>query len=202
MSTWKSGVSFFSLETDFTGFPEPSVSLTERIVPCLTSKQTDTNALGTYGGVGDSHKGETFGRGLQKTDDMGVVSFTTIFPGHYTGRAQHIHVGVHIAGTKPDEEDGNDSVSNNAVALCAQIFFDQELATKSRKIAPYNENQQGFTENVDDGFLRQEAAGKFDPFVSWAYLGDDISDGLLAWITVGANMTEHRELVVAATRDG
>lgn len=135
---------------------------------------------------------------------MGVVSFDTIFPGHYTGRAQHIHVGVHVAGTKPNDSDSDpeESVSNNVVSLCAQIFFDQELASSSRQVPPYSQNKQPFTNNADDGFLAQEAAGHFDPFVSWAYLGDDISDGLLAWVTVGANMTEHRNLVVAASRDG
>jgi protocatechuate 3,4-dioxygenase beta subunit len=39
----------------------------------------------------DSNLDATFLRGLQKTDDEGVAQFQTIFPGHYTGRATHIH---------------------------------------------------------------------------------------------------------------
>lgn len=36
----------------------------------------------------------TFLRGIQQSDDDGVVKFETLFPGHYTGRATHIH-GIH-----------------------------------------------------------------------------------------------------------
>lgn len=161
--------------------------------------------MGVYSATDDRPKNETFGRGLQKTDAMGVVEFDTIVPGHYFGRAQHIHVGVHVPGTKPsDPSSSSPSVSDNAVSLCAQLFFDQDLADRTRKIAPYSGNKQPFTTNADDDFLKLEAAGRFDPFVSWVYLGegDDLADGLLAWVTVGANMTEHRKLDVSATREG
>jgi protocatechuate 3,4-dioxygenase beta subunit len=33
----------------------------------------------------------TFLRGIQPSNDEGVVQFESIFPGHYTGRATHIH---------------------------------------------------------------------------------------------------------------
>lgn len=54
------------------------------------------NSTGVYGGVvangnGNSNDAsnlnKTFLRGLQKSDQDGVVSFDTTFPGHYTGRA-------------------------------------------------------------------------------------------------------------------
>lgn len=35
-------------------------------------------------------KGTTL-RGVQPTDDHGVASFDSLFPGHYQGRATHIH---------------------------------------------------------------------------------------------------------------
>jgi protocatechuate 3,4-dioxygenase beta subunit len=38
-----------------------------------------------------------FLRGRQTTDDNGLVSFTSIFPGWYEGRATHIHVHVYNA---------------------------------------------------------------------------------------------------------
>ena len=43
-----------------------------------------------YGSLTSSH----FLRGLQTTDANGLVSFATIFPGWYSGRAIHIHVHV------------------------------------------------------------------------------------------------------------
>jgi hypothetical protein len=34
-----------------------------------------------------------------------------------------------------------------------------------------------------------QAENDYDPFPEFMYLGDDISDGLLAWIQVGINVT-------------
>jgi protocatechuate 3,4-dioxygenase beta subunit len=39
-----------------------------------------------------------FLRGRQVTDANGLVQFTSIFPGWYSGRAPHIHVHVYSAG--------------------------------------------------------------------------------------------------------
>ncbi|KAI1339972.1 aromatic compound dioxygenase [Xylariaceae sp. FL0016] len=155
-----------------------------------------SNATGTYGGTGSEH-GKTFCRGLQKTDSMGVASFDTIFPGHYGGRAPHIHVAVHTSDTVK-KTDG--SVHHHAVSMNAQVFFDQGLIGEVETVSPYSTNHQPFTKNDDDGFLMQEAAAAFDPFVAFLKLSANPYDGLLAWITLGANMTEHRDLSVADTR--
>ena len=40
----------------------------------------------------------TFMRGVQLTNANGLVRFTTVYPGWYSGRAVHIHVKVHIGG--------------------------------------------------------------------------------------------------------
>jgi protocatechuate 3,4-dioxygenase beta subunit len=51
-----------------------------------------------YEGQGDKQNlstvGKKFLRGTQFTDDKGAVSFKTIYPGWYTGRATHIHFKV------------------------------------------------------------------------------------------------------------
>ena len=49
-----------------------------------------------YGSLTSSH----FLRGRQTTDANGLVSFATIFPGWYSGRAVHIHVHVYNASGK------------------------------------------------------------------------------------------------------
>ncbi|KAI5920402.1 aromatic compound dioxygenase [Camillea tinctor] len=154
------------------------------------------NALGTYSGTGSEH-GKTYLRGLQRTDNMGVVSFDTLFPGHYYMRAPHVHIAVHIAGTA---EGSDGSVRNNVVSLSAQVFFDQDLILAVEKEDPYRQNKQEFMWNADDGFLQQEGSAGFDPFVDWVGLSKNTRDGLLAWITVGANLTEHRALSVADSR--
>lgn len=57
------------------------------------------NSTGVYSGVESSANGNSDDasnldnialRGIQQADDDGVVQFSTIFPGHYTGRATHI----------------------------------------------------------------------------------------------------------------
>jgi len=51
-----------------------------------------------YDGQGDTQKlstvGQKFLRGTQFTDGEGTVSFETVYPGWYTGRATHIHFKV------------------------------------------------------------------------------------------------------------
>jgi protocatechuate 3,4-dioxygenase beta subunit len=53
-----------------------------------------------YGGTGMQSVNFTsvhFLRGRQTTDANGLVSYTTIFPGWYSGRAPHIHVHIYSA---------------------------------------------------------------------------------------------------------
>ncbi len=58
------------------------------------------DAAGDYSEYGGSRLQEadyterSFLRGRQKTDEQGQVSFISIFPGWYPGRAPHIHVEV------------------------------------------------------------------------------------------------------------
>ena len=56
-----------------------------------------------YGGSGMQSVNLTtvdFLRGRQTTDANGLVSFTSIFPGWYSGRAPHVHVHVYTASGK------------------------------------------------------------------------------------------------------
>lgn len=55
------------------------------------------DAAGNYSQYG-SQAAQTFLRGIQTTNDRGEVTFTTIYPGWYQGRATHIHVEVTLAG--------------------------------------------------------------------------------------------------------
>jgi protocatechuate 3,4-dioxygenase beta subunit len=51
-----------------------------------------------YAQPGYNGQGDTFLRGIQVTDAAGRVTFTTIYPGWYMGRATHIHVDVTVNG--------------------------------------------------------------------------------------------------------
>jgi protocatechuate 3,4-dioxygenase beta subunit len=45
-----------------------------------------------------SSTGQTFLRGLQRSGGDGKVTFNTIYPGWYQGRATHIHLEVFVNG--------------------------------------------------------------------------------------------------------
>jgi protocatechuate 3,4-dioxygenase beta subunit len=55
------------------------------------------DAEGSYSEYG-SERAETYLRGVQTTNSAGEVTFTTIYPGWYQGRATHIHLEVTING--------------------------------------------------------------------------------------------------------
>ncbi|KAI0009577.1 aromatic compound dioxygenase [Xylariaceae sp. FL0662B] len=163
------------------------------------------NATGVYGGIvaggnGDdsdeSNINNTWLRGIQKTDSDGVAQFETIFPGHYTGRATHIHIMIHQGATLL----GNATLGNNVTAShVGQTFFDQDLITAVELTEPYNTNTQELTLNADDGILSEETATEgVDPFFEYTYLGEDVADGLFAWVAFGINTTESQSITPAA----
>jgi protocatechuate 3,4-dioxygenase beta subunit len=51
-----------------------------------------------YSQQGYDARSETFLRGIQTTDASGRVTFLTVYPGWYAGRATHIHVEVTVGG--------------------------------------------------------------------------------------------------------
>jgi protocatechuate 3,4-dioxygenase beta subunit len=55
------------------------------------------DVAGDYSQYG-SQTAATFLRGIQTTNAAGEVTFTTIYPGWYQGRATHIHVEVTMGG--------------------------------------------------------------------------------------------------------
>lgn len=97
-----------------------------------------------YGGSGMQPTNYTnyhFLRGRQTTDANGLVTFTSIFPGWYTGRATHIHVHIYNSlGTS---------------LLITQIAFPEgsnsAVATVNASTANgYTKGMSGYTYNASD----------------------------------------------------
>ncbi|KAK4646772.1 hypothetical protein QC761_214180 [Podospora bellae-mahoneyi] len=162
-----------------------------------------SNATGIYVGVqgypgmGDPNdasilKGTTL-RGVQPTDSHGVASFDTMFPGHYDGRATHIHAIVWLGATKH----ANNTLTGGRAAHIGQIYFDQGLITAAERNAPYNTNRMPIQQNTRD-FLFQAGANGDDPIVRYSFIGKDVSEGLFAWIRFGINQQTSRPLNPAA----
>jgi len=85
---------------------------------------------------------EDFLRGRQITDANGLVSYTSIFPGWYTGRSTHIHVHVYTASGQS--------------LLITQIAYPEgpnsavELVNAATSFG-YTKGMTGYTYNANDG---------------------------------------------------
>jgi protocatechuate 3,4-dioxygenase beta subunit len=66
-------------------------------VPNANVEIWHVDAAGDYSQYG-TQTSQTFLRGIQTTNANGEVTFTTIYPGWYQGRATHIHVEVTMGG--------------------------------------------------------------------------------------------------------
>jgi protocatechuate 3,4-dioxygenase beta subunit len=87
------------------------------------------------GTPGDGGPGTTFLRGSQVTNQEGIVEFHTNYPGWYTGRAVHIHIMVHVGGSR---------------ALTTQLYLPDELTDQVHTEAPYAAHGQRTIRNGDD----------------------------------------------------
>lgn len=98
-----------------------------------------------YGSLTSSH----FLRGRQTTDANGLVSFATIFPGWYSGRAVHIHIHVYNASGK------SLLVTQIAfpAAVCDTVFTTATSFYKKGKADTTNERDGIFS----DGYTTQLA---------------------------------------------
>lgn len=153
-------------------------------------------AEGNGAGEADpSNLDSTWLRGVQQTDEDGVVAFNSIFPGHYTGRTTHIHVMVHAGA----EALPNGTLYSTTASHVGQMYFDQDLISQVEELEPYSANEQPLMTNAEDRILSEEAATGVDPIMSFVTLGEGVEDGILAWLAFGVDMSNSRNVTAAAT---
>jgi protocatechuate 3,4-dioxygenase beta subunit len=105
------------------------------------------DALGVYSDVSDAGfntVGKKFLRGYQVTNASGVATFTTIYPGWYSGRAVHIHFKIRSAAG-----------ASAAYEFTSQLFFDDTLTDQVHAQQPYAAKGQRDTRNANDGIYNQ-----------------------------------------------
>ena len=95
------------------------------------------DAEGSYSEDG-SERAETYLRGVQTTNAAGEVTFTTIYPGWYQGRATHIHVEVSIGGRS---------------VKVTQIAFDEAVNATVYASGVYAARGSNPTLNLSDGIF-------------------------------------------------
>lgn len=132
----------------------------------------------------------TWLRGFRKTNSEGVIQFSTIFPGHCDGRSNHIHILSSQDATLLPNRTYTEGKANHV----GQLYFDQALNDAVEKVDPYNTNTQQHTTNMEDGFASSAATAEYDPLVSYVFLGDKVSDGIMAFITVGIDLNVHYDV--------
>jgi len=133
---------------------------------------------------------KVFLRGVQLSNAGGVVEFTTIYPGHYMGRVNHIHMKVHVGGsasTAPSPASGGSAAlpeySGGHVAHTGQMFFPEDISKFVTATHPYADHKVHRTTLEEDMvFNRQNGAAaiaKLTPINSTQF-----SDGYIATLTV------------------
>ena len=108
------------------------------------------DAAGMYSDINDpsgSTVGHNYLRGYQLTDATGKATFTTIYPGWYSGRAVHIHFKIRTTGT-----------NGAAYEFTSQLFFDDTLSDKVFAQAPYAAKGTRNTRNSNDSIYRNGGA--------------------------------------------
>jgi protocatechuate 3,4-dioxygenase beta subunit len=101
-----------------------------------------------YGGSGmqsTDYQSLHFLRGRQTTDTSGLVTFSSIFPGWYSGRATHIHVHVYTAG--------------GTSLKVTQIAFPEVTGSAVLTVNGYAKGMTGYTYNSKDNVFSDDTAG-------------------------------------------
>ncbi|GME48455.1 aromatic compound dioxygenase [Neofusicoccum parvum] len=141
------------------------------------------NSTGKYSGVSPGENAgvnTTWLRGVQVTQADGTAQFDTIFPGYYEDRTNHIHVMTHSNSTVFR----NGTYAGGKVQHIGQLYFDQDLIETIEATFPYNMNTANVTRNSIDLLTPTAASKDYDPFLKYAYVGDNLEDGLLTWISI------------------
>lgn len=121
--------------------------------------------------------GQTWLRGVQFTDATGAAQFETVYPGHYQGRATHIHVKVHVAGKASGTTYGGGHVSHTG-----QLLFDDTVSSEVYRLAPYTSDTAARVLNSADHVYTQQGGSK--ELLKLSKLGATAAQGYLGAITL------------------
>ena len=129
---------------------------------------------GSYSPYSQGLENENYFRGVQESDAAGTVTFTTIFPGAYSGRWPHIHFEVY-SGVE-------DATTSGPIVKTSQIALPLAACEQAYRTAGYERSVQNLagssltSDHVfgDDGGVHQLAT-----------VTGDASSGFVANLTIG-----------------
>jgi protocatechuate 3,4-dioxygenase beta subunit len=122
------------------------------------------DASGNYSQYG-SERTQTYLRGVQTTDGAGKVTFVTIYPGWYQGRATHIHVEVTLNGRS---------------VKVTQIAFPEDVSAQVYRTGVYATGGQNPTTNARDNVFSDGVTNELVTIT-----GGDATSGYSATFQVG-----------------
>jgi protocatechuate 3,4-dioxygenase beta subunit len=102
------------------------------------------DVAGNYSQYG-SQTARTYLRGIQTTNSAGEVTFTTLYPGWYQGRATHIHVEVASAGRS---------------LKVTQMAFPEDISAIVHTQGVYASRGVNRTTNISDGIFADSLASE------------------------------------------
>ncbi|KAI5838310.1 extracellular dioxygenase [Morchella snyderi] len=161
------------------------------VIPNVMLDFWSCNSTGVYSGFSaENTLGETQLRGLVESDEDGIVQVLTKFPGHYDGRATHLHLIAHIGGSISS----TGTYSGGTVPHIGQVFFEQSLISEVEATSPYNTNTVAITLNSVDRVFTEQASvtAGYSDVVTIEKLGSALSDGLLGAISIGLDLTANK----------
>ena len=138
-----------------------------RVIPNAAVEIWHADATGAYSGVDGN--GDTWLRGIQRTNARGQVRFETIMPGWYPGRTPHIHMKVFVSG---------DEIHTG------QVFFPPAVMRSVYGHGRYAARGSVSGANAADGIYRQAGARAV---LGMRRKGDSASDGFTGSLTIGVD---------------
>lgn len=129
---------------------------------------------GRYSMYSSGVTGENYLRGIQPTDEDGTATFTTVFPGCYSGRWPHIHFEVYASVAKA--VDSGPIVKTSQIALpkaaCSKVYAKSSYASSRR-------NLSGISLSTDNVFRDDKAIHQL------ATMTGNATKGYVANLTIG-----------------
>lgn len=152
-------------------------------VPRVAVDFWSCNSTGIYSGFAQERTANlTYLRGIGFSDADGLVQITTNFPGWYSGRATHLHVAAHHNVQVSDSH-----ISGGTVSHVGQIFFPEDTLTAIDAINTYKANPITRLRNNNDFYFNQLQNTNYKALAQVTRIGPNLSDGVIATITVGVN---------------
>lgn len=130
---------------------------------------------GLYSLYSSGVTGQNYLRGVQETDSTGSLSFTTIFPGCYSGRMPHVHFEVYPSLARAAAASGRVKTSQFTFPLATlnEVYTASGYTSSVRNLAQISYA----TDNVfSDGTSLQMAS-----------VTGNVTDGYVVTLTIGVN---------------